>query len=670
MSFVVALALAIALLVAVPVLAHLLRRGRARETPFPPTRLIPIKEHVAKRPSRFEDRVLLAVRSTIIVVVALLGATPLVRCERAVFTRRDGASIAVVIVLDDSGSMRSLLGQGGSRFSRAKRTAIELLDQLHEGDSIGLVLAGKPARMLLLPTANLALLQRQIEAVGESDRSTDLASAIALAESALDRQPHLDKRVIVLSDLASPLPALSARVFTPLPELTGITKDCGVISAVRSRGRVRVDVACSGAYPSVERSLQLLTVAQPTKVVQEKTVKLHPLREVFELDGIGGSEPSFVRLLGEDDNAHDDTTPVVDDGDGPTVATYSDPIAGRGSTGGPPILEQALYALNPNLRIVSLSTVPEDSTELSGIRLLLLDDPPFLSAESRSTIVGFAERGGTAVAFFGPAANEAQLGSLLLPFVERRAIWENEAPAGLDPTSMSDLGAAATSFADITPKGRLSFDESHDPKVVIRGRWSDRMPFWIERPLGRGLVMTLGLPTSVAQSDMGLRSGFIALLEQILGTTERLGFARVTSVGSLWRFPELTRSEFTEIRVVGPSGPLPLYDGGASNQSEYAFVPTEMGRYQVKLGGKSEERIALYPAEEVLEASRTAAVTATPRQDRAAGRLDLSRWLALALMPLLGLELGIGSSRLRGFLREFGQSLRKGRWPHRTDRPG
>jgi hypothetical protein len=669
MSFVVTFALAIALLVAVPVLAHLLRRGRAKETPFPPTRFIPMKEHVAKRRSRFEDRLLLAVRSSIIVVLALLGATPLLRCDRAVFSRRDGASIAVVIVLDDSGSMRNLLAQGGSRFSRAKRTAIELVDQLHDGDSIGLVLAGKPARILLLPTANLALLRRQLETVGDSDRSTDLVSAITLAESALDRQPHLDKRVVVLSDLAAPLPALSPRVVCLLPELTGAAKDCGVISAVRSRGRVSVDVACSGAHPNVERSLQLLRVAQPTKVVQDKAVRLHSGRELFEFDNVSGSEQSFVRLLGNDDNPHDDTTPVINDGDGPSVATYSDPIAGRGSTGGPPILEQALRALKPNLRIRALSTVPEDPAELSGISLLLLDDPPLLSAESRSTIVGFAERGGTAVAFFGPLANEAQLASLLLPFVERRAVWENVAPAGLDPATLPDLGAAATSFADIEPKGRLSFDESHDPKVVVRGRWSDRLPFWIERPLGRGLVMTLGLPTSIAQSDLGLRSGFVALLEQILGTTERLGFSRVTSVGSLWRFPDLTRSELTQIRVVGPSGPLSLDDGVQSRQSEHVLVPTEMGRYQVELGSKSEERVALYPAEEVLESSRPAAVAATPKQDRAAGRLDVSRWLVLALMPLLGLELGIGSSRLRGFLRELGESVRKVGWRRDLGKP-
>lgn len=656
MSFVVTLALLIGLLTAVPILAHLLRRGRAKEVAFPPTRFVPTQEHVAKRRSRLEDRLLLTLRASIIVLLALIGATPLLRCDRAVLARHQGASVAVVIVLDDSASMRSRLRSGESRFARSKRVIGELVDQLHEGDSIGLVLAGRPARILLLPTTNPAILSQQLVALRESDRATDLAAAISLAESALDRQPHVDKRVIVLSDLASEVPRLSRRVSLLLPELTEAVSDCGLVSAVRTRGKVTVDVVCSGAHPNVARNLQLVPANQPRRVLEEKSVSVHPGREVASFENVSDSEALTVKLSGNDGNPGDDSTPVIDGSVGPSIASYSDPVTGRGTTGGPPLLEQALLALNARLAIRPLSTVPEDERDLNGIQLLLLDDPPLLSAESRSAIVSFVEHGGAAVAFFGPGAGAAQLGSLLLPFVEQRATWEDTAPAGLDPATLPTLGSSAQSLSELAPRGRFCFDESHDPKVIVRGRWSDQKPFWIERPLGRGLVMTIGLPVSIAQSDLALRTGFVALLDQVLGTSARLGVARATDVGKFWRFPNIM-----PFHAEGPRGPLAEGEFAVTERNEREFVPSEVGRYRFTVGTKTEERVALLPAEEVEEPSRAWPASAAPEPDKAAGRLDLSRSLILSLIPLLALELAFRSAIVREFSRKGWQWLRRRR---------
>src|SRR5205807_1890222 len=51
MSFLTAYALAIALFVGAPVLAHLLRRRKAEERPFPPARLVPPTPPAARRRS-------------------------------------------------------------------------------------------------------------------------------------------------------------------------------------------------------------------------------------------------------------------------------------------------------------------------------------------------------------------------------------------------------------------------------------------------------------------------------------------------------------------------------------------------------------------------------------------------------------------------------------------
>src|SRR5829696_9575826 len=102
MSFLTAAALLVALLVAAPIAAHLLRRKQAEERPFPPARLVPATPPQARRRSALEDRMLFAVRAVAVVALALLGATPFVRCSKLSLSRQGGASVAMALVIDDS----------------------------------------------------------------------------------------------------------------------------------------------------------------------------------------------------------------------------------------------------------------------------------------------------------------------------------------------------------------------------------------------------------------------------------------------------------------------------------------------------------------------------------------------------------------------------------------
>ena len=101
MSFAVAAALGVAALLVVPALAHLLRRGRARELAFPPAALVPNTRSTARQKRRLEDRLLLALRVLSVILLALLGATPLVQCQRVSLSRHAGASVALALVVDD-----------------------------------------------------------------------------------------------------------------------------------------------------------------------------------------------------------------------------------------------------------------------------------------------------------------------------------------------------------------------------------------------------------------------------------------------------------------------------------------------------------------------------------------------------------------------------------------
>lgn len=238
MTFLSTLALAVALLVVAPYLAHRLRRRRAEEQPFPPAFLVPPAPPKARRRSRLEDRALFVTRLLSVLALAVLGATPFVRCSRLSLQRSGGASVAMAIVVDDSMSMRAGFARGVSRFERARQGARELLASAREGDAVAVVLAGSPARVALAATTDLAAARNAIDALAESDRATDLDGALALARGLVSSLAQVDRRIVVLSDMAdghADAPALGESsaipVWIALPELRENRADCAVMRA-------------------------------------------------------------------------------------------------------------------------------------------------------------------------------------------------------------------------------------------------------------------------------------------------------------------------------------------------------------------------------------------------------------------------------------------------------
>ena len=65
-------------------------------------------------------------RALSVLALALLGATPFVSCSHLAVTRKGGASVAMVVVLDDSLSMAAQLPAGGTLLARARSRALKI----------------------------------------------------------------------------------------------------------------------------------------------------------------------------------------------------------------------------------------------------------------------------------------------------------------------------------------------------------------------------------------------------------------------------------------------------------------------------------------------------------------------------------------------------------------
>ncbi|WP_434045302.1 MULTISPECIES: VWA domain-containing protein [Sorangium] len=683
MSFVTLGALLVALLVGAPVAAHLLRRRRAEERPFPPARLVPATPPTARRRSLLEDRALFATRALAVLALAVLGATPLLRCSHLSLSRRAGASVALAIVVDDSLSMRAR-SRGGdaagdarpsgapSRFERALTAARELAGGLAPGDAAAIVLAGAPARVALASTTNLAAVTEALAAVTPSDRATDLDGALDLARDLLRGLPQSDKRIVLLSDLADGAPGAppisgtpDIATWVPLEELEAGGEDCGIVRADRSSQKARVRVVCTaasaaapgpdpaaaerdggaaalpaaGASAAAGRSLEV----RAGDAVLGKVALPPALRaEEISIDLPSGTpEILIAALTGSDAIAEDDRAPIIPAGGPLSIAVVVDPATTHVETGGPPPLEQALSALDLDAQIRPLPSVPEHADELAAHAGLIVDDAPGFTPEVRRSLAAWVERGGVALLTLGQRAAAAPLGAGFEPLVPGVVRWSSSPVPGVDPATAGWLGPSAAGLADIAPRGRTTLGPEASEGAEVLARWKDGAPFLVRRPLGRGVVLFMTLPLSTEESDVSLRPAFLSLLDGFVGAARARGGARRLAAGEMWTFDGYRDVKVERVRVDSSEGsarrePLPV----AEVERRLRVSPPLAGLYELTLDGERSTRVVSVPEREIdLRPRRVAEGARAAELGGMSASIDASPYVALLLLVLLAAEL-------------------------------
>jgi len=674
-SFLSVAALLGALLVIAPIAAHLLRRRQAEEQPFPPAHLVPPTKPAARRRSMLEDRSLFAVRALAVLALAVLGATPFVRCARLGIARKDGASVALAIVIDDSLSMRAPIGGGPggdgkkTRFERSLEAARELTRGLNNGDAVAIVLAGAPARVALASTTNMAAVAGALEGITPSDRATDLDGAMTLARELLRGVAHVDRRVVLLSDLSDGSPGAppiagsgDVATWAPLPELSaGAGSDCAVTRADLRSGKVRARVVCS---PPAEEGVAAGAMAQaPTIAVSAssgRSIELRAGGKVLQSMPLGPSiraeevvldlpadapEEVTVGLTPGDSIAEDDEAPVVAAGGALPIAVVVDTAASHVATGGPPPIEQAFAAMHLDAEVRPLPSVPDNPDELNAFAGLIVDDVPGFTPEGRRSLAAWVERGGVVLLTFGPRAAAAPLGAGFDPLVPGVVRWGPSPAKGADVKTSTFFGPSAAGLDNLDPDGRAALEPAASAGADLLARWADGAPLLLRRSLGRGAVLVLTLPLSVEESDFVLRPAFLALLDRFVGTARARGGARRIEVGDAFTFdgfkdaaiarlPSRAGEERQEIPVVEQDG------------RRRAVAPLS-GRYEVRLDGERSIRVATVPEREIDFRPRQVADSARGEAlGGVAPSIDASPYVALGLLGLLVLEL---------FLRTAGQ---------------
>ncbi|QXD16924.1 BatA and WFA domain-containing protein [Rhodocaloribacter litoris] len=180
--------------VLVPVLVHLVRRVQVRRVPFSTLmflRATPV-ERVRRR--RFQDVLLMAIRASLLVLLALAFARPFIPEEALPFLpARTDAS--VVLLIDRSYSMRY-----GDRFERAKAEALRRLDAAGPDDELAVMAFADDVQVLAPLTTDRALVRNVIERLAPSYRPTDFYEPLRRAGELLRDARHETRRIVLISD--------------------------------------------------------------------------------------------------------------------------------------------------------------------------------------------------------------------------------------------------------------------------------------------------------------------------------------------------------------------------------------------------------------------------------------------------------------------------------------
>ncbi len=643
MTFVTALALLIGFLAIGPYVAHRFRRVQTNRIEFAPVRMLQNTRTDRRKRSKLEHRALLSVRMLVVIALALLGASPFVRCTRLSVDRAQGASIAMVIVIDDSLSMRARHGTE-TRFLRAKEASRQVLDSLREGDMIAVIAAGKPARLVLSLVTNVDLVRKTIKELPAADRATDLEGALSMAQAVLAQAPQTDKRVTLLSDLADghpnePLPSLtSASLWVPLNELAHAADDCAILSATSSATSVSIDVACNRAALRGLRDVVLLD--RDGKERAKAPLVVDGTRATIQLPlASDASRDLRARLTGSDANSYDDELAVATQVNDVAVGLLMDRTTETVETGGAPILEQAISALHMPLKVRSLSTLDDQGAELRQLSAIAVDDAAGFTPEQRRAFEQFFARGGSALLALGSRSAQAQLGYTFEPMLLRVPRWLPSSAKGANTSAgVGAVGEAVSSWDDLHAKHRSVLAHEDVADHTLYATWVDGAPLVTQRAMGRGSSWVVTLPFSAQVSDLPLTTGFLALLyDWLQDVRSRLTGSR-TEAGATWTF-----TKASDVRINGPAGPVEVRREGDVFRAD----PSLVGSYEVKVDEQTDTRIVGPPADEVDLSPRKRPPLPTTPSGGSNASIELSPYVALSLLVLLLLEMILRQARRR-----------------------
>jgi len=633
LTFLAPAALVGGLLLAIPVIVHLFKPRKMKQTPFSSLRWLWATRQRLSRRIQWHQLLLFLLRAGFITALVLALARP--------FFSADGQSPNAdrYIVLDVSRSMGYQPAGRPTPLEQAKQFAAGVMNAARAGDRTALLLTGAHTQLVTPPTFNARAHLPALDAVPAGATETDLGSALSVIRPMLAHtRPGTDVELYVLtdnhqqswnqSDVASFVKDLPVPVRVQLVNVGVTAAQNAWIARARlievgdaTRRILRVDLGCVGdgmqertvrvtglsadgsapvAFAPGSTKVVTLDPGQPTTVEFDVPAGVDLRGQVAKLtleppDALPGDDEFYLNL---------DATGAL------RVLLVEAETGADESVRTGFYLRSAIEALgaeaSPAPLLVTRTATGVASRDVAEADVVVLAGVPELTDDVVASLESRVRAGGGLVLFLGDTIKE--------PFYNDKLYKPLRPADSLLPCPLKGRTAPAreptTPLTNIRWQHRL-LAAHHDPRLgdLAQARfhtyyrfasspaetdtvlaWMEgHVPAIIEHPVGAGKVI---LFNTSANDDWGTLprrgSGFVALVDQLL--TDLGGVRRSFQVGDAVALPLPDWQAGEQIRVQAPGGTvLPPLVANIQGQTLLRLPEvTEAGLYRVeRSAGKS-----------------------------------------------------------------------------------
>jgi hypothetical protein len=521
MGFLAPWFLAGAVAVGLPIWIHLLKRHKTDPRLFPSLMFFEKREMSSVKHRRLEHILLFALRTLMLLLLALLFANP--------FIKRDplasGGKKVLVVAVDHSFSMRA-----ADRLSKAKDEALSLIAGLNPGDQAQVVALGGTVQALTQLISDQGELRAAVASIQPSD-SRGSFGELARYIRTLSESTHQPLEVHLISDLqksAQPpgfadlrLDPSTTLVFHQMGKPAANFAVENVVAPPRifdpKKVRVQATVASFAAPDDkVETAKKNVSLVLNNKVLQTKTVDVptggRAQVEFLALDAPYGFSKGEVRVEGGDTLPADDrfyfaverTDPrkvlFVDDGRRPRAQLYY--RAALDSSGDSAF---QMEVVRPDVAA---------NQQLSHYSFVVLDDVGTVSSTLEDALKKYVNAGGSVLIALGPASAAQPKVPLIDETIEAAAYAGREGERFLN---VSEIDAGHPALRNVERFTGVKFYQAihvTPAKSRVLARLNDQTPLVLERQLGEGKVLVFTSTFDNVTNDLPLHASWVPFVER------------------------------------------------------------------------------------------------------------------------------------------------------------
>ncbi|GAC1421424.1 MAG: hypothetical protein NVSMB62_16340 [Acidobacteriaceae bacterium] len=661
--------------VGLPVYVHLLRRQATVPRRVSSLMFFEQGTQSSVRHRRLRHYVLFALRTLLVLLLALTFAQPFLRHSSVLASDK-----LLVVAIDDSYSMHAGTG-GATRLEEAKRRALAVLAGRTGGQKAQVIALGSQMRILTQPIQDGAALRAAVEGITPGDGHGTFGE-LGRGMRTMAETVHTPIELHLFSDMqASNMPGNFAEMVmpgtvelvlhpvasAPVPNWTVETVDAPARLVDTRKARV-VAVLAGHQTPA---ALQTVSLVVNGRAVATKKVDVPANgRGTVEFDGLDvpyGASRCAVRIdLPDAFPADNESDFAVERADPQRVL-----FVHQGTDTRSPLYFGTAMAAAAQASFVLQSITPDLSTDIdpSKYAFVVLSDVSFVPSMMENALLRYVEAGGSVLI----AAGTSEAHREHIPVFGGNAgdghFYSRE--GGFSKVTQTDGTHATMRDANGWPGTKFFYAATIDPgSARVLARLADGTPLLIDKSLGEGHILLFASGFDNLTNDLPLSPAFVAFVDRsasYLSGEEGMRGSRVVDSFVQLRNPAGQLSKTAGPRtvdVIGPDGTRPLTLKEAEDAS--TFQLTRAGFYQIRFANGRNELIAVNPDRresdldvipaDVLKLWSGAGATQQVAGAEAARRTDSNRspvwWWGMLLLTFTALAESIVASRYLGTQRE------------------